>query len=75
MEKPNLEKEVKHTILEPELSYKFFTMEGAILLGIAIVLISIGNTYTRYAAWPVLLCAFLVPFLKEHVFHMKVKKH
>lgn len=41
------------------------TKEGLILLGIAIVLVAINNTYTRYLAWVFLLAAFFVPLIKN----------
>ena len=75
MEKPSIEQELKEKTLEPELNYKFLTKEGLILLGIAIILVAINNTYTRYAAWPVLLIAFLIPMIKKEYALRKHEKH
>ena len=72
MNKPNIEKEIEHKVYEPELTYKFFTKEGVILLGLAIVFIATQNVYLKYLAWPLLVAAFLVPMLKTY---LKGKKH
>jgi hypothetical protein len=75
MEKPNIEKEVETTAVEPELTYQFFTKEGALLLGLAVILIATGNTYARYFAWPLLLLAFMVPIIKKEFSYIKKRKH
>ena len=75
MKKPNLTKDMEMTIVEPELKYKFFTKEGAIFLGLAIILVATGNTYARYVAWPLLLLAFMVPIFKKEMSYLKARKH
>ncbi|MBW2964974.1 hypothetical protein KY363_05960 [Candidatus Woesearchaeota archaeon] len=40
--------------------------ESLVLIAVAIVMISVGYTWSRYLAWAALLLAFLVPMIKKH---------
>lgn len=40
--------------------------EGLVLIAVAIILIALGYTWSRYLAWAVLLLAFFVPMIKRH---------
>ncbi|MBN1544274.1 hypothetical protein JW898_02315 [Candidatus Woesearchaeota archaeon] len=51
--------------LSHPMSCPFCTKEGLLLIAVAIILVAVNSTWTRYAAWVFLLAAFMVPLLKQ----------
>jgi hypothetical protein len=49
----------------PIILLPFYTKEGLVLIALAIILVAVNNTYTRYLGWAVLVAAFIAPLLKE----------
>ncbi len=72
LSKPHLEKDAaemdretcKACELSAPASCPFCTKEGLILIAIAIILVAVNHTWTRYLAWFALLAAFLVPLIR-----------
>ena len=54
-----------HTELSGPFTMPFKTKEGLVLLALAIILVAVNNTYTRYLGWACLLAAFFIPLIKE----------
>jgi hypothetical protein len=71
--RPNLAQEAKEAdnayenteLSRPIALLPFYTKEGLVLVALAIILVAISNTYTRYLGWACLLAAFIVPLIRQ----------